>query len=75
MQVSAEEHNRAAEAKLRRELAKIQAEILEKHSGNEPALLSAMHHGMSLVTDAVQRNELSPPVAEGLKKQIQDWVY
>jgi predicted deacylase len=71
-----DEHERQlAEAKLRRELNKMQDIIFDYHCGDEAALLRARGRGLNRIMEAVQQNIISVPVAESLREEVQNWGY
>ncbi len=64
-----------AERRLRKNLEKMQNTIFEYHYGNRNTLELAQHHGRQMIMAAVQRNEILPVIAEGLKVRVDNWGY
>jgi hypothetical protein len=64
-----------AERRLRMDLDNTQDVIFEFHCGNHQALERAQDLGRRKIMDAVQRNEISMVIAEGLKLKVDNWGY
>jgi hypothetical protein len=63
------------ETRLRRSLDRTQEEIWEFHCGNAEVFERARSGAMAEIIEAVSRGVLSPAVAAGLKKRVEEWWY